>query len=70
MYSIAIRTGSARQERGDARRDAGHALHQRQLVTYNPRTATERARTPPKPIKPHDITKTLSFLNLSNAIKH
>ncbi|CAG5055734.1 unnamed protein product [Parnassius apollo] len=30
-----IRTLAARQQRGDARSHAGHALHKRQLATYN-----------------------------------
>lgn len=44
-----VRTGSAGEERGDAGRDAGHALHQRELLTYNPQRAAR-----PEPPPPHN----------------
>lgn len=47
-----VRTGSAGEERGDAGRDAGHALHQRELLTYNPQRAARPHPPPPPPRNP------------------
>lgn len=49
-----VRTGSAGEERGDAGRDAGHALHQRELLTYNPQRAARPHPPPPLPATQHN----------------